>query len=66
MKCPTCGHEDTQIVYTRHTEHGVRRRRGCPNCAYRWFTLETTETIYQKAADIVEAYRAMGRVVGEE
>ncbi|MCU0987617.1 MAG: transcriptional regulator NrdR, partial [Acetobacteraceae bacterium] len=32
MRCPFCGHEDTQVKDSRPTEDGtaIRRRRSCP------------------------------------
>lgn len=42
MKCPFCGHEDTQVKDSRPTEDGavVRRRRQCLNCSGRFTTYE--------------------------
>jgi transcriptional repressor NrdR len=45
MKCPFCGHADTQVVETRLSEDGatVRRRRRCADCDKRFTTYETAE-----------------------
>jgi transcriptional repressor NrdR len=45
MKCPFCGHADTQVVETRESEDGasVRRRRRCAACDKRFTTYETAE-----------------------
>ncbi len=45
MKCPFCGHADTQVVETRESEDGasVRRRRRCAACDKRFTTFETAE-----------------------
>ncbi|MEW5770892.1 MAG: transcriptional regulator NrdR [Pseudomonadota bacterium] len=45
MKCPFCGHADTQVVETRDTEDGlsIRRRRRCASCDKRFTTYETAE-----------------------
>ncbi|MEW6679186.1 MAG: transcriptional regulator NrdR [Pseudomonadota bacterium] len=45
MKCPFCGHPDTQVVETRDTEDGlaIRRRRRCASCDKRFTTYETAE-----------------------
>ncbi len=45
MKCPYCGHPDTQVAETRLSEDGatVRRRRRCPACDKRFTTFETAE-----------------------
>ncbi len=44
MKCPFCGHADTQVVETRISEEGdfVRRRRRCGACDKRFTTYERT------------------------
>ena len=40
MRCPFCGHDDSQVKDSRPTEDGsaVRRRRFCPACGARWTT----------------------------
>ncbi|MCU0842472.1 MAG: transcriptional regulator NrdR [Thiobacillaceae bacterium] len=45
MRCPFCGHADTQVVETRLSEDGatVRRRRRCADCDKRFTTYETAE-----------------------
>ncbi|MBV8521271.1 MAG: transcriptional repressor NrdR [Acetobacteraceae bacterium] len=45
MKCPFCGHEDTQVKDSRPTEDGlaIRRRRFCANCGQRFTTIERTQ-----------------------
>jgi len=45
MKCPFCGHADTQVVDSRVNETGdsIRRRRRCPACEKRFTTFETAE-----------------------
>ncbi len=42
MRCPFCGHEDTQVKDSRPTEDGaaIRRRRFCPACGQRFTTVE--------------------------
>jgi len=42
MKCPFCGHAETQVVETRVSEDGdfVRRRRQCVACEKRFTTYE--------------------------
>lgn len=44
MRCPFCGHEDTQVKDSRPTEDGaaIRRRRFCPACGQRFTTVERT------------------------
>jgi transcriptional repressor NrdR len=45
MKCPFCGHPDTQVVETRVSEDGavIRRRRRCASCDKRFTTYERPE-----------------------
>ncbi|MBY0521509.1 MAG: transcriptional regulator NrdR [Sphingomonas sp.] len=42
MRCPFCGHEDSQVKDSRSTEDGaaIRRRRQCEACAARFTTFE--------------------------
>lgn len=45
MKCPFCGHAETQVVETRVSEDGdfIRRRRQCGACEKRFTTYERPE-----------------------
>jgi transcriptional repressor NrdR len=44
MRCPYCGHEDTQVAETRDTDEGsTRRRRRCLKCDRRFTTFERPE-----------------------
>ena len=45
MRCPFCGHEDTQVKDSRPTEDNtsIRRRRQCPNCGARFTTFERVQ-----------------------
>jgi len=45
MRCPYCGHDETQVVETRESEEGdvVRRRRRCTHCDRRFTTYERGE-----------------------
>ncbi len=42
MRCPFCGHPDTQVKDSRPTEDNssIRRRRACGDCGARWTTFE--------------------------
>ncbi|MDJ0948723.1 MAG: transcriptional regulator NrdR [Alphaproteobacteria bacterium] len=42
MRCPFCGHDDTQVKDSRPTEDNsaIRRRRFCPQCGSRFTTFE--------------------------
>jgi len=45
MRCPFCGHLDTQVKDSRPTEDhaAIRRRRFCPECGSRWTTFERVQ-----------------------
>jgi transcriptional repressor NrdR len=45
MRCPFCGHLDTQVVDTRSNPEAniIRRRRRCPGCDKRFTTYERVE-----------------------
>lgn len=45
MRCPFCGHNDTQVKDSRPTEDNaaIRRRRFCANCAARFTTFERVQ-----------------------
>lgn len=40
MKCPFCGNIETQVLESRDTEEGIRRRRECGKCQRRFTTYE--------------------------
>ena len=48
MKCPFCGHLDTQVVETRVSEDAdtIRRRRKCGSCDKRFTTYERAEVSF--------------------
>ena len=45
MRCPFCGHEDTQVKDSRPSDDGaaIRRRRLCSNCGQRFTTVERVQ-----------------------
>src|SRR3954468_12091175 len=45
MRCPFCGHDDTQVKDSRPTEDNsaIRRRRFCPACGARFTTFERVQ-----------------------
>jgi len=45
MRCPFCGHEDTQVVDSRSSTESsaIRRRRKCPECDKRFTTYERVD-----------------------
>src|ERR1700761_1281160 len=54
MRCPFCGHEDTQVKDSRPADDGgsIRRRRLCTNCGQRFTTIERVqlrELVVQKS-----------------
>ena len=64
MKCPFCGHPDTQVVETRVAEDGdfIRRRRQCAACEKRFTTYERPDlnfpSIVKKDGRRIEFERA--------
>ena len=47
MHCPVCHNDDTKVIDSRSAEDGsaIRRRRACPECAYRFTTYERLESV---------------------
>lgn len=45
MRCPFCGHDDTQVKDSRPTEDSgaIRRRRFCASCGQRFTTIERVQ-----------------------
>ncbi len=45
MRCPFCGHDDTQVKDSRPTEDNgaIRRRRACSSCQQRFTTIERVQ-----------------------
>ena len=45
MRCPFCGHSDSQVKDSRPTEDNaaIRRRRFCSECGSRWTTFERVQ-----------------------
>ena len=40
MKCPSCGFLDSKVIDSRDIADGIRRRRQCEKCSYRFTTYE--------------------------
>ena len=64
MRCPHCGHADTQVRDSRPAEEGgaIRRRRSCPDCEARFTTFERVQlrdiTVVKKSGRRVPFDRA--------
>jgi transcriptional repressor NrdR len=45
LRCPFCGHDDSQVKDSRPTEDSaaIRRRRFCPSCGQRFTTIERVQ-----------------------
>ena len=45
MRCPFCGHDESQVKDSRPSEEGaaIRRRRMCPACGARFTTFERVQ-----------------------
>jgi transcriptional repressor NrdR len=56
MRCPFCGHAESQVKDSRPTEDDavIRRRRSCPQCNARFTTFERVQlrelTILKRSA----------------
>ena len=62
MRCPFCGHEDSQVKDSRPTEDAaaIRRRRQCEGCAARFTTFERIqlrELTVLKSEDTLGGFR---------
>src|SRR5215831_17595800 len=69
MTCPECRGK-TSVTETRESPRGVRRRRRCRSCGYRFTTFEcaVVQIVTQRAtltADIPDATEIAREVVGE-
>ena len=40
MNCPYCGYHDSKVINSRDVNEGIRRRRQCLSCSYRFTTYE--------------------------
>ena len=47
MKCPYCGHTESKVVDSRHSDDflSIRRRRECLGCQRRFTTYEIVESL---------------------
>jgi len=45
MVCPKCKHAETQVIDTRDSSEGIRRRRECLSCKQRFTTYERGEPV---------------------
>ena len=45
MKCPFCGYHDSKVIDSRAVDERIRRRRECLQCARRFTTYESVETM---------------------
>ena len=47
MRCPVCRYKDTKVIDSRAAQDGlgIRRRRECEKCQYRFSTLEEIELL---------------------
>ncbi len=61
MRCPECQSDRVRVLDSRAAPGGVRRRRQCRVCRYRWSTIETT--IHESAADVMDAIRDAGAAI---
>src|SRR5450830_473456 len=64
MKCPFCGHAETQVVETRVSEDGnfIRRRRQCGACEKRFTTYERPEVNFPASFNLALRKRPVSTV----
>jgi transcriptional repressor NrdR len=74
MKCPRCNAADTKVVDSREVRDGVRRRRECTGCGFRFTTRErfdfTPVTVVKRSGrtevfDRAKIVKAVTRVAGK-
>ena len=60
MRCPFCGHDETQVKDSRPSDdnNSIRRRRQCPACAARFTTFERVQL-----RDLMVIKKDDGRVI---
>ncbi len=60
MRCPFCGHDETQVKDSRPSDdnNSIRRRRQCPACAARFTTFERVQL-----RDLMVIKKDNGRVI---
>ena len=56
MRCPFCGHDDSQVKDSRPSEDNsaIRRRRHCPECGGRFTTFERVQ-LRELIVEVVDA-----------
>ncbi len=45
MHCPYCGHDDSRVMDSRSVHDGIRRRRQCLKCGFRFTTQERLQPV---------------------
>lgn len=50
--CPGCGNSQSDVMESRESPLGLRRRRQCRSCAHRWSTVEVALVEVQGSVDI--------------
>ena len=60
MKCPMCGSDNIKTVDTRSDLDSIVRRKKCPVCNHRWYTIEIDKDQWYSALQIKEE-RKRGR-----
>ena len=46
--CPKCGCDRSKVIDIRDTTGMVKRRRKCPECGYRWSTVEVEKSAFDE------------------
>lgn len=61
VPCHHCGSRETEVLDSRNTGHGRRRRRGCLTCSERWTTYEIEAETLMAMRQELESLRAARR-----
>ena len=61
LKCPKCGYDQSYVINSRSKDGGIRRRRECNGCGYRYTTYEACEDIVTKRAIMRELIPILSR-----
>jgi transcriptional regulator NrdR family protein len=66
VKCPACSHDEHRALRADAKDGIVRRRRECLKCTFRWTTIEAPEEVFQRAQNVIDKFRDLQRICGEE
>lgn len=65
MKCSACGCEDHKVLRTDEHDDRIARTRKCLGCGRQFKTAELPIEVVTRTDEILDAFRQVGRLVGE-